>query len=84
MAKIIWVFRVRNEEVFHRVKVDRHVLHKIKRRRTNWISHKLRTNCLLKRFIGGKIEGRIEVTERGERSCKQYSMNLRKGESIGK
>jgi len=69
MAKIIWFFRVRNEEVFHRVKVDRNVLHKIKRRRTNWISHNLNTNCLLRRVIGRKIEGRIEVAERGERRC---------------
>jgi len=77
MEKIIWVFRVRNEEVFHRVKVDRNVLHKIKRRRANWISHNLRTNCLLKRVIGEKIEGRIEVAERGERRRKQLLDELK-------
>jgi len=41
MVKIIWVFRVRNEEVFHRVNVERNALHKIKRRRTNRNSHNL-------------------------------------------
>jgi hypothetical protein len=77
MVKIIWVFRVRNEEVFHRVKVERNALHKIKRRRTNWISHNLRTNCLPKRVIGGKIERRIEVAERGKRRCKQLLDELK-------
>lgn len=68
---------MRNEEVCHSVKVDRNVLHKIKRRRTNWISHNLGKNCLLKRVIGGKMEGRIKVAERGERRRKQL-MNERK------
>jgi hypothetical protein len=34
------------------------------RRKANWIGHILRMNCLLKRVIEGKIEGRIEVTGR--------------------
>jgi hypothetical protein len=36
------------------------LLHKIKRRKTKWIGHILRTNCLLKHVIEGKIEGRIQ------------------------
>jgi hypothetical protein len=31
----------------------------IKRRKANWIGHILRTNCLLKRVIEGRLEGRI-------------------------
>jgi hypothetical protein len=58
MKKISWTDRVRNEEVLHRVKVERNIVHTIKRRKANWIGHILRRNCLLKRFIQGKIEGR--------------------------
>jgi hypothetical protein len=59
MEKISWTDRVRNEEVLHRVKEERNVLHIIKRRKANWIGHILRRNCLLKHVIEGKSEGRI-------------------------
>jgi hypothetical protein len=69
MEKISWTDRVRNEEVLHRVKEERNILHTIKRRKANWIGHILSTNCLLKHVIEGKLEGRIEITEqRGKRS----------------
>ena len=43
------------------------MLHAIKGSKANWIGHSL--NCLLKHFIDGKIQGRIEVTgKRGRRS----------------
>jgi hypothetical protein len=45
-------------------KEERSILHTIERRKTNWIGYILRKNCLLKHVIGGKIEGRIEVTGR--------------------
>jgi hypothetical protein len=54
---------VRNEEVSHRVK-ERNMLHTIKRKKANWISHILRRNCLLKHITEGEIEGGIEVTGR--------------------
>jgi hypothetical protein len=64
--EISWNDRVRNEEVLHRVKEERNILHTIKRRKANWIGHILRRNCLLKHVIEGKLEGRIEMTgERG-------------------
>jgi hypothetical protein len=44
-------------------------LHTIKRS-ANWIGYILRRNCLLQHTIEGKIEGRIEVTERQGRRCK--------------
>jgi hypothetical protein len=54
---------VRTEEVLHRVKEERNILHTIKRRKVYWIGHILRRNCLLKCVIKGKIEVRIEVME---------------------
>jgi hypothetical protein len=71
MEKISWTDRVRNEEVLHRVKEERNIVHTIKRRKANWIGQILRRNCLLKHVIEGKIKGRIEVTGRGDRRCKQ-------------
>jgi hypothetical protein len=55
---------VRNEEVLLRVSEQRNILHEIRKRKTNWIGHILRRNCLLKEVIEGKIKGRIEVTRR--------------------
>jgi ribosomal 50S subunit-associated protein YjgA (DUF615 family) len=43
MEKISWT-----EEVLHRVKEERNIVHKIKRRKANWIGHILRRNCHLK------------------------------------
>jgi hypothetical protein len=62
---------VRNEEVLHRVKEERNIVHTIKRRKANWIGHILRRNCLLKHIIEGKIEKRQEVTRRRGRRSKQ-------------
>jgi len=47
-----------------------------KRRKANRIGHILRRNCLLKHIIGGKIEGRVEVTERRGRRLSSYLMTL--------
>jgi hypothetical protein len=44
---------VRNE-VLHRVKGERNILHTIKRRKANWIGQILCKNCLLKYVIEGK------------------------------
>jgi hypothetical protein len=71
MEKISWTDRVRNEEVLHRVKEERHIVHTIKRRKANWIGHILGRNCLLKHVIEGKLEGRIEMTGRRGRRRKQ-------------
>jgi len=51
---------VTDGELSHRVKVERNIVHQMKRRKANWIGH----ICLLKHVIGGKTKGRIEVTER--------------------
>jgi hypothetical protein len=55
---------VRNEEVLHRVKEERNILHTIKRRKANWIGHILRRNCLLKHVIEEKFEGKLEMMGR--------------------
>ena len=49
--KISWIDRVRNEEVLHRVKEKRNILHTVERRKVNWIDHSLRRNCLLKQIL---------------------------------
>jgi hypothetical protein len=51
--------------------------HTIKRIKGNWIGHILRRNCLLKRTIEGKLEGRIEMMEKG---VNNYWMTLRERE----
>jgi len=43
----------------------------IKRRKSNWIGHILHRNCFLQHVIEGRVEGRVEVTERRERRRKQ-------------
>jgi hypothetical protein len=39
MEKISWTDHVRNEEVLPRVKEQRNILHKISKRKANWIGH---------------------------------------------
>ena len=46
--------RVRNEEVLHRLKKERNILHAINRRKANWIGHIFRRNCLLKHVVEGR------------------------------
>jgi hypothetical protein len=76
MEKISWTDRVRNEEVLHRVKEERNILHTMKRKKSNWIGHILRRNCLLKHGIEGMVEGRIEMTGRQGRRRKQLLDDL--------
>jgi hypothetical protein len=60
MEKISCTDSVRNEEVLHRVKEERNIVHTIKRRKANWIGNILRRNCLLKHVIEGNLEGRTD------------------------
>jgi hypothetical protein len=70
MEKMSWTDRVRTEEVLHRVKEERNIVHTIKIRKANWIGYILRRNCLLKQVIEGKLEGRIEMMGRRGRRRK--------------
>jgi hypothetical protein len=45
---------VKNEDVLHRVKEEMNIIITVQRRKTNWIGHVLRRNCLLKHIIGGR------------------------------
>jgi len=49
----------------------------MKRRKANWLGSILHNNCILKPLIKGKVEGRIEVTVRQERRCKQLLSDLK-------
>jgi hypothetical protein len=68
---------VRNEEVLQRVKDERNILQTIKRRKTNWIGHILRNNCLIQHVIKGKIGERTEVMGRRGRRRKQLLDSLK-------
>jgi hypothetical protein len=69
--EISWTDHVRNEEVLLTVKEQRNILHKISKRKVNWIGPILRRNCLLQQVIEGKIQGGLEVTgRRGRRRRK--------------
>jgi hypothetical protein len=59
-------------------KGERNILHTMKRRNGNWIGHILSGNYLLKHVIEGKIDGRIGVTGRRGRRCKQLFDTLLK------
>ena len=76
MEKIIWNDPMKNE-VLDRGKVKRDSLYTIKSCKANWIGHILRTNCLLKHVIGG----RIEMIERRGRRRKQLLDDVK--ETIG-
>jgi hypothetical protein len=66
---------VRHEEVLHRVKEERNIVHTIKRRKATWICHILRRNCLLNHVTEWEI--RIEVTGRRGRRRKQLQDDLK-------
>jgi hypothetical protein len=48
---------LKNEEVLHRVEEERNTLQRMKRRKSAWVCHILRRNCLLKHAFEGKMEG---------------------------
>jgi hypothetical protein len=73
--EISWTNRVENE-VLHRVTVDRNILHTIIRRKADWIGRFLCRKHLLKYVIEEKIEGRIEVRERQVRRRKHLIDDL--------
>jgi hypothetical protein len=83
MEKVGWTDRVRKKEVLTRVKEQRNILHEISKRKTNWIDHILRRNCLLQQVIEGNIKGGIGVIgRRGRRRRKLLKdRNERRGYS---
>jgi hypothetical protein len=77
MEKISWTDHVRNEEVLFRVNEQRNILYEIRKWKANWIGHILRTNCLLKQVIEGKIKGEMAVTRRRGRRRKKLLDDLK-------
>ena len=69
---------MRNEEVLQRVQEKRNILQTVKRRNADWIGHIWHRNCLLIHVIEGMIDGRIAVTGRRVRRCKQLLDDLKK------
>ena len=68
---------VKNEYILYGVKGERNIVHTVNRGKGNWIGHILCRNCLLKRVIERKIEGRIEMTGRRGRRSKQLLDDLK-------
>ena len=52
------------DEVLQRVEEERNIVQTVKRRKVNLIGDMLCGNGLLKHFVEGKLEGRVEVTGR--------------------
>jgi len=71
MENISWTNCVGNEEALQRVKENVILLYTRQRRKAKWIGHTLWRNCLLKHVIEEKIEGRIQVEEKGVTGCMQ-------------
>ena len=74
---ISWTDSVRNEEVLHTVKKERNILHRVNRKKANWIGHILHRNCVLNTLLKGKVEGRIKMRGRRERRHKQLLDDLK-------
>jgi hypothetical protein len=74
---------VRNEEVLHRVKEERNIIHIVKRRKTKSIGHILRRNCLINNVIKGNLEGKIYVGGRRGRRHKQLLDDLEETRCYG-
>jgi len=55
---------VREMKKYYKKSKRRFISYIIKRIKAEWIGYILRRNCILKHVIEGKMEGRIEVTER--------------------
>jgi hypothetical protein len=66
-----------NEEVLHRVKEQRNILHEISKRKANCIGHILRRNCLLQQVIEGKIKSGIQVVGRWGRRRRKLLDDLK-------
>jgi hypothetical protein len=75
--EISWTNRVRNEEIWQRVKVERNIVQNIKRKKANWIGRILHRNCLLTHGIKGNTEGTIEVVGRRGRRRKHLLDDLK-------
>jgi hypothetical protein len=72
-GEIIWIDRLKIEELLQRIKEERNVLPTTKQLKANWIGHILRRKCLLKHVIKGKTKG----TRSEKEEVSSYLMTLR-------
>jgi len=77
VAEYHLTYRVRNEELLQGDKEEVNILHTINRRKTDWIVHVSSSNCFLKHVIERKIDGKIKVTGRRRKRCKQLLEDLK-------
>jgi hypothetical protein len=73
---------MRYEEVLHKVKKERNVLHKRKVTKAHWICNMLCRNCLPKHVIEKEIEGIIEVTGRRGRRGEEVLDDLKETKDL--
>ena len=59
LEKISWRDKIRNDEVFARVKEKRCLIRTIRQRQKNWIGHVLRREGLLRDVMEGRVKGTI-------------------------
>lgn len=64
---VVFISEECRSEVVQRVKEERNDVHTVKRRKSIWVGHILRGNCVIKYVIEGKIYGGVEVTGRRRR-----------------
>jgi hypothetical protein len=79
---IFHVSRIR-VKVLYRPEEGKNFLPKVDTRKANWIGHILCRSRLLKHVIEGKMEGRIEVTERRGNRRKQLLDSFKEREDTG-
>ena len=53
---IDWTDHVKHEEVLHKAKKERNILHTSKRKKANWVGPILLMNCLLKHYLKVKVK----------------------------
>ena len=58
MEDVKWTDKIKNAVVLERVGEGRTVLELIRKRKRNWLGHRLRRNCLLKDALEGMVNGK--------------------------
>ena len=76
MEKIKWSEKVTNEQVLYRIGEKRTLLNNILRRKTKWIGHILRINCLLHDAIEGQMT-EVKGVGRGRTQLLDHLRNRR-------
>lgn len=76
LERVKWTEKMKNEDVLKKVKEKRRLLREIKKRKANWIGHRIREKGLFADVLEGLVEG---GRKRGRRRTKMTD-DLKKGE----